>query len=86
MRQWNSHDTTSIDEEVLVQITHTTNCIKQKNIVLPDGSKVKLNVGSSISFPEQFDKSKRNVILNGEAFFDVIKKEEAPFVIYTLMK
>ena len=77
------YHTTSIDEEVLVQITHTTNWGQQKNIVLPDGSKVKLNVGSSISFPEQFDKSKRNVILNGEAFFDVIKKEEAPFVINT---
>ena len=77
------YHTTSIDEEVLVQITHTTNWGQQKNIVLPDGSKVKLNVGSSISFPEQFDKSKRKVILNGEAFFNVVKKKEAPFVVYT---
>ncbi|MGV8136315.1 MAG: FecR family protein [Mangrovibacterium sp.] len=46
---------------------------------LPDGSKVWLNSGSSVSFPADFS-SERKVTLAGEAFFDV-KKGDAPFVV-----
>jgi len=77
------HFPSSADQDIVVQITHTTAWGQQENIVLPDGSKVTLNVGSSISFPEQFDKSKRNVKLSGEAFFEVVKNKEAPFIIHT---
>lgn len=38
---------------------------------LPDGSVVKLNSGSKIIYPEHFSGDKREVILEGEAFFDV---------------
>lgn len=49
---------------------------------LPDGSKVWLNAGSSISFPANFDKKMRSVKLIGEAYFDV-KKDEVPFLVET---
>ena len=41
------------------------------SVDLPDGSRVYLNEGSSIVYPESFDRN-RNVQLRGEAFFDVI--------------
>ncbi len=46
---------------------------------LPDGSKVWLNSGSSVSFPADFSRE-RKVTLSGEAFFDV-KKGESPFIV-----
>ena len=47
---------------------------------LPDGSTGWLNGGSVISFPSQFG-SKRMVTLNGEAYFDVAKNPDSPFII-----
>lgn len=51
---------------------------------LPDGSTVKLNAESSIRFAESFGQGNRKVILSGEAFFDVVKNEDLPFVVETL--
>ncbi len=59
--------------------TITSNNEKQK-VVLPDGSVAWLNKNSVISFSNNQDKE-RNVILNGEAFFEVVKNPEKPFVI-----
>lgn len=70
-------------EASVLQITHTTAWGQQQNVVLPDGTKVTLNVGSTISYPEQFTASKRNVTLSGEAFFDVVRNTTAPFIIHT---
>lgn len=50
---------------------------------LPDGSLVTLNSGSKISFPEQFFGNSRDVILTGEAFFQVQRDELHPFIIST---
>lgn len=50
---------------------------------LPDGSTVKLNSGSKISYPKHFKGSNREVSLSGEAFFDVFRNPERPFVIRT---
>jgi transmembrane sensor len=47
---------------------------------LPDGSVGWLNGGSVIKYPVRFG-STRNIILNGEAYFDVVKNPESPFVI-----
>lgn len=51
------------------------------NFELPDGSKVWLNAGSTLSYSPKF-KDNRPVKLNGEAFFDV-KKSEKPFIVTT---
>lgn len=50
-------------------------------IILPDGSKVYLNKGTTISYPEVFDRSDRQVTLTGEAFFEVKTDPEWPFNI-----
>ena len=57
------------------------------NLTLPDGTQVWLNASTSLKYPVVFDKSKREVELYGEAFFDVAKRTELgkriPFIIHT---
>lgn len=50
---------------------------------LSDGSKVKLNSGSTLLFPGEFTGDERRVILNGEAFFEVVKDPSRPFIVET---
>ena len=56
----------------------------QKSIIpLPDGSSVKLNSGSKLVYPQLFEGNTREVILEGEAFFEVSEDPERPFMIRT---
>ena len=52
-----------------------------KEIVLPDGSTVVLNSDSKISYPKVFASNERRIELEGEAFFDVTKNPDQPFII-----
>lgn len=54
-----------------------------KEITLPDGTITVLNACSHLSFPEKFSDKERKVKLEGEAYFQVVKKESQPFVINT---
>ncbi|WP_316809696.1 FecR family protein [Pedobacter heparinus] len=49
---------------------------------LDDGTKVCLNRGSSIRFNSNFGADKREIFLEGEAFFDVAKNKEIPLYIH----
>lgn len=51
-------------------------------VTLPDGSSVILNAGSTLEFKKVFN-DKREVRLNGEAYFDIKKDADRPFIIYT---
>jgi len=51
-------------------------------IVLNDGSVVKLNSGTSISFPLLFEKI-RQVDLHGEAYFEIVHNPQTPFRVLT---
>lgn len=55
----------------------------KSRLILPDGSVVWLNSGSKISYPANFTDSVREVELEGEAYFDVAKNPERPFVVHT---
>lgn len=59
----------------------TAQAIEQ--VVLPDGSTVDLNHGSTLTYPKVFKGKTRKVKLSGEAFFDVNRNEEVPFIIET---
>ncbi len=50
-------------------------------IKLPDGTKVRLNAGSKLIFPSEFSADERQIELFGEAFFEVERDEQRPFVI-----
>ncbi|MEL1255232.1 FecR domain-containing protein [Flavobacterium sp. DGU38] len=53
----------------------------QYNIVLADGTKVFLNTVSSIKYPTRFNGDQRVVELEGEAYFEVAKNKEKPFIV-----
>ena len=59
-----------------------TNLHDLKKITLEDGSIVTLGKESTITFPQHFDGTQRQVRLDGEAFFDVTKDPERPFIVY----
>ena len=48
---------------------------------LPDGSRVWVNQNTKIEYPETFTGNTRNVVLEGEAYFDVAKDKSKPFII-----
>ena len=55
---------------------------KRSQLILSDGTKIHLNSGSSVRYPIAFMKNgKRQVFLDGEAFFDVAKDRERPFIV-----
>lgn len=55
----------------------------QHQVVLSDGTQVWLNAESSIKFPASFGKNKREVVLNGEGYFEVAKDKSRPFYVHT---
>jgi ferric-dicitrate binding protein FerR (iron transport regulator) len=54
-----------------------------QKLVMPDGTKVKLNAGSTFIYPEKFSKNTRDVSLTGEGFFEVTKNARKPFLVHT---
>ena len=52
-------------------------------LILPDGTHVWINSDSELSFPTQFDDTKREVTLSGEAYFSVTKNAAKPFIVKT---
>lgn len=53
----------------------------QYEVVLPDGSTVFLNAGSSLRFPAWFQGQTRSVELEGEAYFEVQGNKSMPFIV-----
>ncbi|WP_276132241.1 FecR family protein [Polluticoccus soli] len=51
------------------------------DVELPDNSHVMLRKGSTLSYPKSFSGSERLVALKGEAFFEVTRNEQKPFII-----
>jgi ferric-dicitrate binding protein FerR (iron transport regulator) len=66
------------DQEWVEKVTSQT---QKGTFTLPDGSTVFLNTNSRIRFPMTFSEDKREVILEGEGFFDVVKNEKKPFEV-----
>ncbi|HEY5393136.1 MAG TPA: FecR family protein [Hanamia sp.] len=55
----------------------------KSKIILPDGTVVRLNGSSRLSYHKDFNKKVREVDLEGEAFFDVTKDSAHPFIVHT---
>src|SRR5690606_40429581 len=56
---------------------------KRSELLLPDSSKVWLNAGSQLTFPNRFTADKNEVFLVGEGYFEVTKRKSAPFYVRT---
>lgn len=53
------------------------------NLTLADGTNVWLNANTKLEYPTQFAGKNRSVKLEGEAFFDVSKDKNRPFIVET---
>lgn len=61
----------------------STHSGQRSSFLLPDGTKVSLNSGSTLSFPSEFASDLRRVELSGEAFFEVTPDATKPFIVHT---
>lgn len=55
----------------------------KSTIELPDSSRVVLNSGSILEYPDRFGETDRTVYLHGEAYFDVARNRQKPFFVKT---
>ena len=53
------------------------------NVVLEDGTKVYLNSSSTLKYPTSFTGDSRQVVLEGEAYFEVTHDPDKPFIVKT---
>ena len=69
-----------------VVVPHTQTLIadngNKTRTILPDGSTVWVNAGSHISYNENLSGPLREVTLDGEAYFDVVKQPKRPFIVH----
>lgn len=56
---------------------------EQRDVLLPDGTQVRLNDLSTLTYSDEFDGDVRQVTLEGRAFFDVSSNPSQPFLIQT---
>ncbi|SHE78482.1 FecR family protein [Pedobacter caeni] len=54
---------------------------RQYNLTLSDGTKVWLNAASSIEYPVTFNGKTRTVAISGEAYFEVARNTQKPFIV-----
>ncbi|MGC4235301.1 MAG: FecR domain-containing protein [Niabella sp.] len=69
-------------KNALVQLIVTEKDSKS-SLILPDGSTVWVNAETKLSLGKNFGTNSREVYLDGEAYFDVIKDENRPFIVHT---
>jgi len=75
-----STDKTKVDANAAISLHQKENRV----IFLPDGSTVFLSPGSRLNYPTSFDgMKKREVYLQGQAFFDIKHNATRPFVVHT---
>jgi transmembrane sensor len=69
---------------VAALITYTVPNGQRKLVTLPDGTQIWVNAGSSVKVPEKWEAdSIREVWLEGEGFFDVVRNASRPFIVHT---
>jgi ferric-dicitrate binding protein FerR (iron transport regulator) len=70
-----------VPETVYAEITAAPGTIS--HFELPDHSKVWLNAGSTLRYPNPFNGDAREVTLTGEGYFEVYSDKENPFYVAT---
>lgn len=74
--------TFSSSKEKFVRVDAGNGTVKQ--IELADGTKISMNQDTHIEYrASEFNKKQREIWLNGEAFFDVAKNPQKPFIIHS---
>ncbi|WP_455639940.1 FecR family protein [Parabacteroides sp.] len=71
------------DKDLMEMQTISVPAGQRISFTLTDGTNVWLNARTSLTYPVKFGKKNRQVILDGEAYFDVAKDKTKPFVVKT---
>lgn len=58
-------------------------CGQQAKLTLSDGTKIWLNSKSKLIYPDHFSGNLREVLLDGEGYFEVTHNEKNPFIVRT---
>lgn len=66
-----------------IQLVHYTAAEAASTLQLSDGSQVSLKQHATLSYPDDFRGDARNLLLSGEAYFDVAHNPEKPFLVET---
>lgn len=83
-RQQSSFPLTYIPVEVFKTLSKIENDSDSNRVVyLTDGSQVTLEPRASLHYPVTFDSARREVYLNGNAFFSIAKDPRKPFLVYS---
>lgn len=80
---WKSNNMSSVAKRNLATETIITQNGSRTRSILADGTIVWLNVGSKLICENDFNGATREVRLEGEAFFDVVKQSNRPFIVHT---
>lgn len=62
---------------------YNNNSDAEQHILLSDGSEVVLGKNSRLTYAANFSSGKREVYLEGNAFFNITRNPERPFIVYT---
>ncbi len=54
---------------------------ERREVVLPDSSHIWLNAGSKLIYPQEFNRTLRQIYLSGEMYADIRHDEQRPFVV-----
>lgn len=71
-----------LQEETISVRSYATSDVEQRIITLADGSVVRLNRNSKIELSDE-NSDTRTVRLDGEAFFDIERDPDRPFIVYS---
>lgn len=78
--QLSQHNSMVDNAETFAEKVNSTG--QTMELALSDGSKISLAPKGRVRYPERFDGERREVFLEGEAFFDIAKDPEHPFLVY----
>ena len=74
------------EEKVVAETLYHTITIPrggEYDLLLSDGSRLRMNSESEIRVPVTFEKGQREVFMKGEIYFDIVRDSLAPFVVHT---
>ena len=80
--QGNTYLSNSKEKEVVYNEIHVQKGGRANTLVLSDGTKVILNAATTFRYPTSFGEKNRMVYLEGEAYFEVAKDSEHPFIVH----
>ena len=58
---------------------------KRADITFSDGTRIYINSGSKVIYPDIFEERKREILVEGEVYLDESKRKDCPFVVKMLL-